>query len=123
MKIKQLEDNDFFRQILQKADEYVVQCAGMYYVPYKIQQNTLRENEEFLYDWLVGNYPDFGFTETEDLNLMNTEISLFLSSHSREEKFSIYRDYMTSYGVIEDLMYLDSEERLELVMELGIELI
>ncbi|MFM8242368.1 MAG: hypothetical protein ACKN86_06150, partial [Crocinitomicaceae bacterium] len=120
MNMQKLLDNDYFQDLLNQADEYAVQCAGMYYVPYKIQQNTLRENDEFFHDWLVGNYPDFGFTETEDPNLLNSEIALFLSTQSREEKMEIYRDFMTSYGVIEDLMCLDLDERLELVMELGV---
>jgi hypothetical protein len=118
--IQKLQNNDFFRDLLQKADEYAVQCAGMYYVPYKIQQTTLRENEEFFHDWLAGNYPDFDFTETGDTNLINSEISLFLSAQSREDKVAIYRDYMTSYGVIEDMMCLDLDERMELVMEMGV---
>ncbi|HBW86350.1 MAG TPA: hypothetical protein DEF82_06295 [Crocinitomicaceae bacterium] len=120
MNLQKLLDNDYFQDLLNQADEYAVQCAGMYFVPYKIQQNTLRENEEFFHDWLAGNYPDFGFTETEDPNLLNSEIALFLSTQSREEKMEIYRDFMTSYGVIEDLMCLDLDERLELVMELGV---
>ena len=120
MNMQKLLDNDYFQDLLNQADEYAVQCAGTYYVPYKIQQNTLRENEEFFHDWLAGNYPDFGFTETEDPNLLNSEIALFLSTQSREEKMEIYRDFMTSYGVIEDLMCLDLDERLELVMELGV---
>ena len=118
--IQKLQDNDFFRDLLQKADEYSVQCAGMYYVPYKIQQTTLRENEEFFHDWLAGNYFDFGFTETEDPNLINSEIALFLSTQTREEKMEIYRDFMMSNGVIQDLLCLDIDERLELVMELGV---
>ena len=120
MNIQKLQDNDFFRDLLQKADEYAVQCAGMYYVPYKIQQTTLRENEEFFHDWLAGNYSDFGFTETEDPNLINSEIALFLSTQTREEKMEIYRDFMTSNGVIQDLLCLDIDERLELLMELGV---
>jgi hypothetical protein len=86
-----------------------------------IQQKTLRENEAFFHDWLAGNYPDFGFSETEEIDLINTEFFLFLSTLSREDKLHIYCDYMTSYGVIEDLMCLDFDERLELVMELGLE--
>ena len=120
MNIQKLKDNDFFRDLLQKADEYTVQCAGMYYVPYKIQQTTLRENEEFFHDWLAGNYSDFGFTETEEPNLINSEITLFLSTQTREEKMESYRDFMTSNGVIEDLMNLNADERLELLMELGV---
>ena len=66
------------------------------------------------------NYEDFGFSETEDPNILNSEIALFLSTQSRAEKLEIYRDFMTSYGVIEDLMCLDIDERLEVVMELGV---
>ena len=53
-------------------------------------------------------------------SLIDNEISLFLSTQSREEKLYIYRDFMTSYGVIEDLMCLNPDERFELVMELGL---
>ncbi|MBM3160354.1 MAG: hypothetical protein FJZ66_03375 [Bacteroidetes bacterium] len=120
MNMQKLLDNDYFQNLLNQADEYAVQCAGMYYVPYKIQQTTLRENEEFFHDWLAGNYPNFGFTEMEDPNLLNSEIALFLSTQSREEKMEIYRDFMTSYGVIHDLLCLELDERLELVMELGV---
>ena len=120
MNLEKLKDNEYFRDLLQQADEYSVQCAGMYYVPYKKQQTTLVENEEYFHDWLAGNYPDFEFTESEDLRIMNSEISLFLSSQSREDKLIIYRDFMTSYGMIEDMMCLDVDERLELVIELGL---
>ena len=118
--IQQLKNNDYFRELLQRADEFIVQTTGMYYVPYQQQQQTLRENEEFFHDWLMGNYTDFGFSETEEASLIDSEISLFLSTQSREEKLYIYRDFMTSYGVIEDLMCLNPDERFELVMELGL---
>jgi hypothetical protein len=32
----------------------------------------------------------------------------------------IYRDFMTSNGIIEDLLYLNLDERQELLMELGV---
>jgi hypothetical protein len=115
-----LKDNDYFREVLQEIDEYVLQCAGMYYVPYQIQQQTLRENEAFFHDWIAGNYPEFNFSETEDTALILSEISLFLSTIKREEKLQIYCDFMTSNGVIEDLMCLNCDERMELVMELGV---
>ena len=94
--IQQLKNNDYFRELLQRADEFIVQTTGMYYVPYQQQQQTLRENEEFFHDWLMGNYTDFGFSETEEASLIDSEISLFLSTQSREEKLYIYRDFMTS---------------------------
>jgi len=116
--MNQLKDNDYFRELLQEIDEYAIQCAGMYYVPYQIQQQSLRENGSFFHDWLVGNYPEFNFSETEDSALILSEISLFLSNKKREEKLEIYRDFMTSNGVIEDLICLNIDERIELVMEL-----
>lgn len=116
--INQLKDNDYFRELLQEIDEYAIQCAGMYYVPYEIQQQTLRENEAFFHDWITSNYTEFNFIETEDTALILSEISLFLSTKKREEKLQIYRDFMTSNGVIEDLMCLSIDDRMELVMEL-----
>ena len=113
-----LKDNNYFREVLQEIDEYVLQCAGMYYVPYQIQQQTLLENETFIHDWIAGNYPEFNFSETEDTELILSEISLFLSTKKREEKLQIYRDFMTSNGVIEDLMCLNIDERIESVIEL-----
>jgi hypothetical protein len=72
-----LKDNDYFREVLQEIDEYVLQCAGMYYVPYQIQLQTLLENESFFHDWIAGNYPEFNFSETEEKALILNEISLF----------------------------------------------
>lgn len=116
--MNQLKDDEYFRELLQKIDEYTIQCAGMFYVPYKIQQQTLLENEAFFHDWITGNYPEFNFSETEDSALILSEISLFLSTKKREEKLEIYRDFMTSNGVIEDLICLNIDERIELIMEL-----
>jgi aminoglycoside/choline kinase family phosphotransferase len=117
--MNQLKDNDYFRELLQEIDEYAIQCAGMYYVPYQIQQQSLRENGSFFHDWLVGNYSEFDFSETEDTTIINSEISLFLATQNREEKLHIYRDFMTSYGIIEDLMCLNNDKRLELVTEMA----
>jgi hypothetical protein len=51
---------------------------------------------------------------------MQSEMQLFLSTKTREEKFHIYRDFMTSNGIIKDLLYLNLDERQELLMELGV---
>jgi hypothetical protein len=85
-----------------------------------MQQQSLLSNEEFFYDWLMGNYEDFGFSESEDPALIQSEMQLFLSTQTREEKFHIYRDFMTSYGMIEDLLYLNFDERQELLIELRV---
>ena len=121
MKLEKLADNDYFRELLMQADEYAVQCAGMYFVPYKKQQTTLQENVDFFRDWLAGNYPEFDFSESEELPIISSEISLFLSTQGRENKLLIYRDFMSSYGVIEDMLCLDLDERLELIVELGLD--
>ena len=120
--MKNIENNEQFRELLQSADEYLLTCTGIYYVPYAMQQQSLLNNEEYFYDWLVNNYPDFGFSETEEPAIMHSEMLLFLSTQTREEKIHLYRDFMTSYGMIEDLLCLNAEERQELLMELGVEL-
>jgi hypothetical protein len=33
MNLEKLKDNEYFRDLLQQADEYSVQCAGMNNVP------------------------------------------------------------------------------------------
>jgi aminoglycoside/choline kinase family phosphotransferase len=113
-------DNEQFREILQSVDETKLTETAIYYVPFAMQQQSLLSNEEYFYDWLMGNYEDFGFSESEDLALMQSEMQLFLSTQTREEKFHIYRDFMTSNGIIEDLLYLNLDERQELLMELGV---
>jgi aminoglycoside/choline kinase family phosphotransferase len=113
-------DNDQFREILQTVDDTKLTETAIYYVPFAMQQQSLLINEEYFYDWLVNNYLDFGFSETEELALMQSEMQLFLSTQTREEKFHIYRDFMTSNGIIEDLLYLNLDERQELLMELGV---
>ncbi len=113
-------DNDKFREILKSVDETKLTETAIYYVPFAMQQQILLSNEEFFYDWLMGNYEDFGFSESEDPALIQSEMQLFLSTQTREEKFHIYRDFMTSYGMIEDLLYLNFDERQELLMELGV---
>jgi aminoglycoside/choline kinase family phosphotransferase len=113
-------DNDQFREILQTVDETKLTETAIYYVPFAMQQQSLLSNEEYFYDWLVNNYLDFGFSESEDPALMQSEMQLILSAQTREEKFHIYRDFMTSNGIIEDLLYLNLDERQELLMELGV---
>jgi hypothetical protein len=113
-------DNDQFREILQTVDDTKLTETAIYYVPFTMQQQSLLSNEEYFYDWLMGNYEDFGFSESEDPALIQSEMQLFLSTQTREEKSHIYRDFMTSYGMIEDLLYLNFDERQELLMELRV---
>ena len=116
--MNKLSNNNYFREVLQKADENKLTSASIYYVPFSILKQSLMSNEEFFYDWLVNNYAEFDFSETEDTSIMHSEICLFLTTQTREEKLLIYRDFMTSYGMIEDLMCLNIDERQEFVIEL-----
>ena len=118
--MKNISNNDSFREMLMTADEYQLTCTAVSYVPFHLQQQSLISNEAFFYEWLMANYEEFNFSETEDPVLMQSEMTLFMSLQSREEKLMIYRDFMTSYGVIEDLLCLNLEERKELLMELGL---
>jgi len=116
-----LSNNDHFQDLLQQVDEYELVCTAIYFVPFAKQQQSLIGNEEFLHDFLRENFSDFGFTETEDPALIHSENALFLVSQTREEKVHLYREFMSSNAVIEDLLCLDLDERVELLMELGLE--
>ena len=120
LKMEKLLDNDYYRELLQEADEYKLMCTAIYYVPASLKTTSLISNKEYFYDWLLCNYGEFDFSETVDEEMMHAEMSLFLTTQTREEKAQIYLGFMTSYGMIEDLMCLNFEERYELVMDLGL---
>ena len=114
-----LSNNDHFWNLLDQAYECELVCAAAYFIPYAKQQQSLLNNEEFLHDFLREIFTDFRFTETEDPELFQTENALFLASQSREEKGQLFREFISSNAVIEDLLFLKLDERQEPVMDLG----
>ncbi|MFM7662824.1 MAG: hypothetical protein ACKO7P_15470 [Bacteroidota bacterium] len=120
-----LLDNDYFRDFLQQADEALMVCTSIHYLPYRAIEQSLINNEEYFHLFICDNYPEFNLSDTEaeseNKELIRQEITGFLYSKTRQEKVEIYLGFMTSYGVIEDLMYLGLEERKELLRDLGLE--
>lgn len=119
--MKQLTNNAYFWELLQQADEYELVEVATNYLPYPKQQESLLANEEYLHDFLRENFPDFGFTKTEDKSIIHTENALFLATKNRAEKIEIYRGFTTSYSAIDDLYILELDERQEILLELGID--
>jgi hypothetical protein len=120
-KMDKLLDNDYFRDLLFEADENELMSTAIFYVPASLISSSLISNREYFHEFLLYNYEDeFDFTETEDEDVMHTEMSLYLSTKTRHEKVHIYLGFMTSYGMIEDLMCLNLEERYELAMDLDL---
>jgi hypothetical protein len=123
LKMDQLLNNDYFRELLQEADEEFLVCTSIHYLPYQVKEQSLVNNEEYFHQFICDNYPEFNLsdTENEDKEIILREISCFLYTQTRQEKIHIYHSFMTSYGVIEDLLSLGLEERQELVRDLGLE--
>lgn len=123
--MSKLLDNDYFRDFLQQADEALMVCTSIHYLPYRAIEQSLINNEEYFHLFICDNYPEFNLSDTEaeseNKELIRQEITGFLYSQTRQEKVEIYLGFMTSYGVIEDLMYLGLEERKELLRDLGLE--
>ena len=115
--MKKLLDNDYFRNLLHEVDEDLLLSTGIYFIPFSKQQESLLSNKEFFHEFLASNYPDFGFSETEDEFVIDNESALFLTTQTRESKQNIYQNFITSYAMIEDLMCLDLDERQELILE------
>ncbi|MBM3160132.1 MAG: hypothetical protein FJZ66_02265 [Bacteroidetes bacterium] len=119
-----LLDNDYFRDFLQQADEALMVCTSIHYLPYRAIEQSLINNEEYFHLFICDNYPEFNLSDTEENSenkaFIRQEITGFLCKQTRQEKVEIYLGFMTSYGVIEDLMYLGLEEREELVRDLGL---
>ena len=122
-KMSKLLDNDYFRDLLQQADEELMVCTSIHYLPYHVKEQSMANNEEYFHQFICDNYPEFNLsdTESEDKELIQREISCFLYTQTRQDKIHIYHSFMTSYGVIEDLMCLGLEEREELVRDLGLD--
>ncbi len=118
LQMKKLLDNDYFRNLLHEVDEDLLLSTGIYFIPFAKQQESLLSNKEFFHEFLASNYPDFGFSETEDEFILDNESALFLNTQTRESKLNIYQNFITSYAMIEDLMCLDLDERQELILEL-----
>lgn len=119
--MKKLTNNAYFWELLQQADEYELVEVATNYLTYPKQQESLLANEEYLHDFLRENFPDFGFTKTEDKSIIHTENALFLATKNRAEKIEIYRGFTTSYSAIDDLYILELDERQEILLELGID--
>jgi hypothetical protein len=117
LQMKKLLDNDYFRNLLHEVDEDLLLSTGIYFIPFSKQQESLLSNKEFFHEFLSSNYPDFGFSETEDEFVMDNESALFLTTQTRESKLNLYQNFITSYAMIEDLMCLDLDERQELIFE------
>ena len=120
-KMDKLLDDDYFRDILFEADENELMNTAIFYVPASLISSSLISNREYFHEFLLHNYHDeFDFTETNDENVMHTEMSLYLSTKTRHEKAHIYLGFMTPFGITEDLMCLNLEERYELAMDLDL---
>ena len=123
--MSKLLDNDYFRDFLQQADEALMVCTSIHYLPYRAIEQSLINNEEYFHLFICDNYPEFNLSDTEaeseNKALIRQEITGFLYTQTRQEKVELYLGFMTSYGVIEDVICLGLEEREELVRDLGLE--
>jgi hypothetical protein len=118
-----LLDNDYFRELLQDADEEFLVCTSIHYLPYHVKEQSLVNNEECFHQFICDTYPEFNLsdTESEDKEIIMRDISCFLYTQTRQEKIHIYHTFMSLQGIIEDLMCLGLEERQELLRDLGLE--
>jgi hypothetical protein len=123
LKMDKLLDNDYFRELLQEADEEFLVCTSIHYLPYHVKEQSLVNNEEYFHQFICDNYPEFNLsdTESEDKEIIMREISCFLYTQTRQEKIHIYHTFMSLQGIIEDLLSLGLEERQELLRDLGFE--
>ena len=64
-KMSKLLDNDYFRDLLQQADEELMVCTSIHYLPYHLKEQSMANNEKFFHLFICDNYPEFNLSDTE----------------------------------------------------------
>ena len=115
-----LTTNAIFRNYLMSFNEWSVIETGSIWVPEWIMRDTLCQMGDNLCVYLNENFDlvDMHLNPYRGEQKMREELTEYLSQLNGEEIYDLYQSFMTSYGVIEDLMILEEDERIDLLNSL-----
>ena len=106
--------DEVFRDYLMKFDEWSVIEKGSFWVSEEVKRDTLSQMGEFLCVFLNENFDlvDMYLDPDKSQAEMQKDLTIYLSQMNGPEIFDLYQSFMTSYGVIEDLLTLEENERI-----------
>lgn len=116
--MKLLTEDERFREYLMGFDEYRVCEEAKDYIPTEVKRKSLIDSAAFLSYFIVDNFNKEAVDIDAPDELQQQQVISYIESLPRKTLHSLYHDYMESYGVIEDLMILNEQNRLHLIYHL-----
>ena len=115
-----LNTNAIFRNYLMGFDEWDVIETGSAWVPEWIMRDTLCCMGDNLCVYLNENFDlvDMHLNPYHNEQKIKRNLIEYLSHLNGEEIHDLYESFMTSYGVIEDLLILEEQERIDFLKSL-----
>ena len=99
-------------------DEYRLCEEAKEYIPTEVKRQTLISCSEYLSHFIVDNLNENAVDIEAPEYLQQLQVVTFIESLPRQTIQKFYNNYMESYGVIEDLMILNEQNRLHLLFQL-----
>lgn len=116
--MKLLTEDERFREYLMGFDEYKLCEEAKEYIPTEVKRQSLISCAEYLSHFIVDNLNENAVDIEAPEELQQIQVVNFIESLPRQTVQSFYHNYMESYGVIEDLMILNEQNRLHLLYQL-----
>ena len=113
-----LTEDERFREHLMGFDEYKLCEEAKEYIPTEVKRQSLISCAEYLSHFIVDNLNENAVDIEAPEELQQIQVVNYIESLPRQTVQSFYHNYMESYGVIEDLMILNEQNRLHLLYQL-----
>ena len=113
-----LTEDERFREHLMGFDEYKLCEEAKEYIPTEVKRQSLISCAEYLSHFIVDNLNENAVDIEAPEELQQIQVVTYIESLPRQTVQSFYHNYMESYGVIEDLMILNEQNRLHLLYQL-----
>ena len=113
-----LTEDERFREHLMGFDEYKLCEEAKEYIPTEVKRQSLISCAEYLSHFIIDNLNENAVDIEAPEELQQIQVVTYIESLSRQTVQSFYHNYMESYGVIEDLMILNEQNRLHLLYQL-----
>jgi hypothetical protein len=113
-----LTEDERFREHLMGFDEYKLCEEAKEYIPTEVKRQSLISCAEYLSHFIIDNLNENAVDIEAPEELQQIQVVTYIESLPRQTVQSFYHNYMESYGVIEDLMILNEQNRLHLLYQL-----
>jgi len=113
--MKLLTDDENFREYLMGLNESHVCEVGNSYIPTEIKRQTLMEFSNELGQFISDNSNEYVLDAEAPEELQRMQLDSYIQGLSRSKVCAVYKNYVESYCVIEDLMILNEHNRIELI--------